>query len=347
MDDSCQNEKRKLDMRDYVDVLLSTICVVALLWWMGWFPFNGSLDGLMGKEQKVQPAQTSVQSEQSAPPQRTVAPPASFEEIAKACVVICAATDKKPPCGSGVFVGVGQEGEKPRIFLLTAAHVAQRVNMGTTTNAVAFIVHRPNENTDLRKTVAPDGNGWLTPGGLEDIAMVDVTSAFGRMVNEGLDVKYIHAAALPVEDVPPNAVKGTFTVRRESFGQYNIGLGTEIRALGMATELWRNNLPKERVRQPLVLRAGVIATRHATPLLAGTSEGAFIVDARLAPGFSGGPVFAMVRNAYLEYPALVGVCLGVVRGVDFDDADKVRTLNESVQSAYGIVTPLDKMFMSR
>ena len=347
MDDSCQNEKRKLDMRDYVDVLLSTICVVALLWWMGWFQFNGSLDGLMGKEQKVQPAQTSVQSEQSAPPQRTVAPPASFEEIAKACVVICAATDKKPPCGSGVFVGVGQEGEKPRIFLLTAAHVAQRVNMGTTTNAVAFIVHRPNENTDLRKTVAPDGNGWLTPGGLEDIAMVDVTSAFGRMVNEGLDVKYIHAAALPVEDVPPNAVKGTFTVRRESFGQYNIGLGTEIRALGMATELWRSNLPKERVRQPLVLRAGVIATRHDTPLLAWTSEGAFIVDARLAPGFSGGPVFAMVRNAYLEYPALVGVCLGVVRGVDFDDADKVRTLNESVQSAYGIVTPLDKMFMSR
>ena len=177
--------------------------------------------------------------------------------------------------------------------------------------------------------------------------MVDVTSAFGRMVDEGQDVKYIHAAALPVEDVPPNAVKGTFTVRRESFGQYNIGLGTEIRALGMATELWRSNLPKERVRQPLALRAGVIATRHDTPLLAGASEGAFIVDARLAPGFSGGPVFAMVRNAYLEYPALVGVCLGVVRGVSFDDADRVRTLDESVQSAYGIVTPLDKMFFTK
>lgn len=55
----------------------------------------------------------------------------------------------------------------------------------------------------------------------------------------------------------------------------------------------------------------------------------------------------MVRNAYLEYPALVGVCLGVVRGVNFDDADKVRTLTESVQSAYGIVTPLDKMFMNK
>ena len=98
------------------------------------------------------------------------------------------------------------------------------------------------------------------------------------------------------------------------------------------------------MRQPLALRAGVIATRHDTPLLAGASEGALIVDARLAPGFSGGPVFAMVRNAYLEYPALVGVCLGVVSGLDFDDDNKVRSVTEAVQSAYGIVTPLDKMF---
>ena len=130
----------------------------------------------------------SINYKQSVAAQRMIAPPASFEEIAKACVVLCSVTDKKPPCGSGVFVGVGQEGERPRIFLLTAAHVAQRVNMGTPTNAVAFIIHRPNENTDLRKTVAPDGNGWLTPGGLEDIAMVDVTSAFGRMVDEARPV---------------------------------------------------------------------------------------------------------------------------------------------------------------
>ena len=347
MDDSYQNEKRPLDKRDWFDGILTTVCFVALLWWMGWFPFNGFLDGLVGKEQKVQPAQASVQPEQSVPPQRMVAPPAAFEEVAKACVVLCSVMDKHPPCGSGVFVGVGKEGEKPRIFLLTAAHVAQYISPGTPTNAVAFIVHRPNENTDLRKIVSHDSPGWLTPGGLEDIAMVDVTSAFDRMVAEGLDVKYIYATALPIEDVPANAVKGALAVRRELFGQYNIGLGTEIRALGMATELWRSNVPKDRVRQPLALRAGVIATRHDTPLLVGASEGAFIVDARLAPGFSGGPVFAMVRNAYLEYPALVGVCLGVVRGVNFDDADKVRTLTESVQSAYGIVTPLDKMFINK
>ena len=345
MDDSHQSEKRRLDKRDYLDAILVTLCLLVLLWWQGWFPFNGFLDSLTGKGEPAQPALSPAQPEEIAPAPRRVAPPAPFEEIAKACVVVCSVRDKKSPCGSGVFVGVGQEGEKPRIFLLTAAHVAELVAPGITTNVVAFIVHRPNKDTDLRKVVYIDGTGWLTPGGVEDIAMVDVTSAFDRMVDEGLDVKYIYATILPVEDVPPNAVKGALAVRRELFGQYNIGLGTEIRALGMATELWRSNVPKERVRQPLALRAGVIATRHDTPMLPGTSEGSFIVDARLAPGFSGGPVFAMVRNGYLEYPALAGVCLGVVKGLDFDDAEKARTVTESVQSAYGIVTPLDKMFM--
>ena len=347
MDDSFQNEKRALDKRDYLDIFIAMLLLLFLLWWQGWFPFDGFFDRMTDKDKSAQAAQPLVQPGQNAPQQVKVALPASFEEIAKACVVICSVIDKKPPCGSGVFVGVSSEGGKPRIFLLTAAHVAQLVNPASTTNAVAFIVHRPKEDTDLRKTVYPDGVGWLTPGGLEDIAMVDVTGAFCRMVAEGLDVKYILASALPTDDVPPNAVKGTFTVRRESFGQYNIGLGTEIRALGMATELWRSNVPKARVRQPLALRARVIATRHDAPLLAGASEGAFIVDTRLAPGFSGGPVFAMVRNAYLEYPALVGVCLGVVRGLSFDNGDKARTFDEAIQSAYGIVTPLDKMFIDK
>lgn len=346
MDYSFQNEKRVLNWRDYLDIFIATLCLLFLLWWQGWFPFNGYFDSLTDKGKSVETALPVAQSGQDAPPQVKVALPASFEEIAKACVVVCSITDKKPPCGSGVFVGLRQGGDKPRIYLLTAAHVAQLVSPGSTTNAVAFIVHRPNEDTDLRKTVTPDSPCWYTPGGMEDIAVADVTGAFDRMVAEGLDVKYIFASALPNEDVPPNAVKGTFTVRREAFGQYNIGLGTEIRALGMASELWHSNVPKARVRQPLALRAGVIATRHDTPLLSGTSEGAFIVDARLAPGFSGGPVFAMVRNAYLEYPALVGVCLGVVRGRSFENADKTRTLDEAIQSAYGIVTPLDKMFIN-
>ena len=294
---------------------------------------------------RLQPQPEQASTGTPAPAPATLAPPASFEEIAKACVVVCSVGGKKPPCGSGVFVGIGPMGEKPRIFLLTAAHVVQGVTGGTATNAIAFIVHRQNEETDLRKTVFPDGKGWIWPGGENDIAAVDVTGAFDRMLNEGLDVKYVYCTVLPVDNVPEHAVKGALAVRHELFDKYNIGLGTEIRALGMATELWHINAPKERVRQPLALRAGVIATRHDTPLLAGASKGSFIIDARLAPGFSGGPVFALVRHGYLEYPALVGVCLGSVRGYSFDNDDKPRTIDESVQSAYGVVTPLDEMFM--
>lgn len=346
MDDSRQNGKRGFDRRDFFDAVMATLCLLAFLWCQGWFPFNGFLGGLTGKGETNQAAQPAPPPERKASAQIKLAPPASFEEIAKACVVICSVTSKSP-CGSGVFVGLKQEGEEnPRVFLLTAAHVMQVVTSEVKTNAVAFIVHRPNEKTDLRKIVETDSHVWVTPGGVNDIAMVDVTGAFGRMVAEGLDVRFILPVQLPIDDVPANAVKGTFAVRSESFGQYNIGLGSEIRALGMATELWRSNMPKERVRQPLALRAGVIATRHDTPLLAGASEGAFIIDARLTPGFSGGPVFAMVRNAHLEYPALVGICLGVVRGLSFDD-EKARTFDESIQSAYGIVTPLDKMFINK
>ena len=346
MDDSCQNGKRGFDKRDIMDAVLAALCLLAFLWFQGWFPFDGFLEGLTGKAETNQATQPAPQPEQNASAQLKLSPPASFEEIAKACTVVCSVTSKGP-CGSGVFVGIKDDGEdSPRVFLLTAAHVMQQVTSGIRTNAVTFIVHRPSEKTDLRKTVETDSSTWYTPGGLNDIAMVDVTGAFGRMVAEGLDVKFLLPARLPIDDVPANAVKGTFAVRRESFGQYNIGLGSEIRALGMATELWRSNFPKERVRQPLALRAGVIATRHDTPLLTGVSEGAFIIDARLTPGFSGGPVFAMVRNGYLEYPALVGVCLGVVRGLSFDD-EKARTFDESIQSAYGIVTPLDKMFIHK
>ena len=48
-----------------------------------------------------------------------------------------------------------------------------------------------------------------------------------------------------------------------------------------------------------------------------------------------------------EYHVFVGVCLGVVRIMDFDDADRVISVTEAVQSASGIVTLLDKMFMYR
>ena len=37
-------------------------------------------------------------------------------------------------------------------------------------------------------------------------------------------------------------------------------------------------------------------------------RGSFIIDARLAPGFSGRPVFALVRHGYLERNKRVSNC---------------------------------------
>ena len=69
--------------------------------------------------------------------------------------------------------------------------------------------------------------------------------------------------------------------------------------------------------------------------------------AELGPAWKSnvGQVFAMVRNGYLEYPALVGICSGCVRGVSFDNPNRAKTIDESVSSAYGIVTPLDKLLI--
>ena len=47
-------EKDKLDVRTVIDIFLGVLCFLALLWVQGWFPFNGFLDGLMGKDNPTQ-----------------------------------------------------------------------------------------------------------------------------------------------------------------------------------------------------------------------------------------------------------------------------------------------------
>ena len=108
-EDSYKGEKKGLGKSDIIDAGMATLCLLALLWLQGWFPFNGYLDGLTGKDKPAQAVQASAATEQGAPAQRKIAPPVSFEEVAKACVVVYSVIDKKPPCGSGVFVGVGSE----------------------------------------------------------------------------------------------------------------------------------------------------------------------------------------------------------------------------------------------
>lgn len=78
MEDSYKGEKKRLGKSDIIDAGMATLCILALLWLQGWFPFNGFLDGLMGKDKTVQSEQIPVPPEQSVPAQRMIAPTASL-----------------------------------------------------------------------------------------------------------------------------------------------------------------------------------------------------------------------------------------------------------------------------
>ena len=59
MNDDFENDK--LDVRTVIDIFLGVLCFLALLWVQGWFPFNGFLDSLIGKDKPAQVEQVPIQ----------------------------------------------------------------------------------------------------------------------------------------------------------------------------------------------------------------------------------------------------------------------------------------------
>ena len=343
----CMNKKTKSFLLDYIDALIGVICLGVLLWIMRWFPFNGALDRYLPPELRLKRADAKQQATpgQPAQPKQTpiqLALPATYEEIAKAFVSICPGPSQAP-FGSGVFIGQ-KTAETNRIFLVSAAHVAWASYNATKTNSVCFVVHRANEKTDLRKNVWMDGE-WRAVGPSSDISLAEVTGAFNRMIAEGIDVKSTPLVFEPVEDVPPHAVKGVVAVQKRDFPAYRLGLGSEVRILGTSIEMWLSQAPKERVRQPLALRVGVVASSEEYMHLPGT-HGDFLIDARIQHCFSGGPVFATVKSGILEYPAFVGVVSAYLKGVHFDaiDGREPELGGSTLNSGYGVVVPFDAFF---
>ena len=53
-EDSYKGEKNRLGKSDIIDAVMATLCLLALLWLQGWFPFNGFFDSLMGKDKPAQ-----------------------------------------------------------------------------------------------------------------------------------------------------------------------------------------------------------------------------------------------------------------------------------------------------
>ena len=339
--------KQKNLLLDFIDALIGSCAICALLYMLGWFPFNGFM-GFPCRFAVAQPAAPVKPTPPPAPaPQQKLVPPASYDDLAKAFVSICP-SNNTPPTGSGVFIGHLDPGGELRIHLFTAAHVAATANRFSRTNSVTFVVSCPDKPTDIRKTVHMDNIGWLSPGSFADIAQADVTTAFHKMIRDGFDVKFIPLVSAPVEDVPPNAVKGVVAVRKKDFSQYRLGIGTDVRMLGTSVELWMAKPQKERVRQPMTLRCGVIARSNLSESLncsKGNATNEFLIDARIQHGFSGGPVFATVKAGVLEYPAFVGIVSAFLPGYKYDAIDGHEPeRNVQINSGYGIVVPPDDFF---
>ena len=69
-------------------------------------------------------------------------------------------------------------------------------------DSVTFIVHRPNETNDFRKTYHGEDVRWGFATTSSDLAVVDVTQPFKKLREEGVDVRYVFLqhTPLPVDD---------------------------------------------------------------------------------------------------------------------------------------------------
>ena len=269
--------------------------------------------------------------------------PPTFEELSKAFVCVCPKAGVGP-CGSGVLIGT-RPGADQKIWLVTARHVAHDCITLGGVDHVTFVMHRPNEATDYRKTFDGDGHtkwGFATNG--SDLAVFDVTQPFRTSRNEGVDVKYIPLQTVPVALDDPAAVAGGFMIHRGEFAKYRLGVGSEVGVLGYAGELWTALKGKD--RQPMAFRSGHIAMRN-DELKVLTRGGApiYIIESDLHPGYSGGPVFAYYEVNGLKYPALIGIVQAVIASKGKLQIDsEVGTVEQTCfPSGFAAIAPLDDL----
>lgn len=269
-----------------------------------------------------------------------VSPPANLDELAKAFV--CVASEDKLPSGSGLLVGMGEKDQR-RVMMITAAHVgagvASRVKGEPVVN---LMLNNSVAEKDAWYSVRGNNIKWVAPTNGADIAILDLTDELPKMVTEGIDVKYVKMSTYPLPDDDPRAITGVVAVPRTWLGQYGIGLGTGVRVMGMAAELWDAS-PKKK-RQPMAVRRGQIAARldyFDDEIPDSTTFGPITIECEVRPGFSGGPVFANVPLGNLPYPVLIGVMRSVLKSHETKQVVQGMVIAPLALSGYAQVTPLD------
>ena len=270
------------------------------------------------------------------------AAPPTYEDLAHAFVCVCDGP-KRPPIGSGVFVGV-KESKGLRVYLMTACHVAGACIAAQGEEAVSFIVHCPNGTNDVRKTYLGNGISWRFPRTGSDLAVFDVTQTFNTLRKEGVDVRYVFFQYVPLQNDDPAAVQGSVVIRRGDFDKYKLGIGTEVGILGLASEIWDSMIIKG--RQPLGFRTGRVAVRNdSLPRSPTGAAPIYIIESDIHPGYSGGPVFARYTINGLDYFSLIGVVKGCIGKIT--DQGKITTVSQFnkafVPSGFATVVPIDDL----
>ncbi len=281
------------------------------------------------------PAQTAVK----------VSPPASFDELSKAFVCVC--LEDKRPCGSGLLVGF-HEHDSRRVMMVTAAHVgAAAAGSVKGEPVVNLLLSNSIAESDAYHSIKGNDIKWIAPTNGTDLAVLDLTDEFAKIVAEGVDVRYVSMSTYPIPVDDPFAITGVAVLPRAWLPACGIGLGTNVRVMGMGSEIWAASRGKK--RQPLALRAGLISTRldyFDDELGEKSPVGPITIESGVRPGFSGGPVFAYSRVGASTYPVLIGVVRSVLNAQNEGQIIQGLVVTPKALSGYAQVTPLDALLKS-